>query len=139
MKTLSVILLLVGFIALQNTANAQLAYLHSVSPINDSIDSRVTAEPEFKGGYDALCEYLNENLEYPYLAKIRGIEGRVMVEFTIKETGKIEEVKLLESVVGSIDHEALRLVKNMPKWVPAFQNGVAKSVRYQLPIKFSID
>lgn len=141
MKTLSVILLLTGIFSIHHSSNAQkLAYLHSVSPINESsLDNRKTSAPTFIGGYEALCDYLNDSLEYPYLAKVRGVEGQVLVEFVINEAGEIEDLKLVKSLSGSLDQEALRLVRKMPKWNPALQNGVAKSVKYQLPIQFSLN
>ncbi|PZX47576.1 energy transducer TonB [Algoriphagus chordae] len=141
MKTLSAILvmIIVCSTVAPSIAQNQIAYLHSASPRNERIIKPVSAAPSYAGGYDALCEYLNKNLHYPYLAKVRGIEGRVVVEFVINESGNIEDIKLVESLSGSLDEEALRLVRKMPRWIPASHNGIAKSVRYQLPIQFSID
>lgn len=99
-----------------------------------------TAEimPEFPGGDRALLNYLSRNVKYPLIAQENGIEGKVYVSFIIDEQGDIYDVNLLRGVDLSLDNEALRVVKGMPKWNPGKQGGKPVKVRYSVPIYFDL-
>jgi protein TonB len=102
-----------------------------LEPVKDVIIS-----PEFPGGTDALMKWLNENLRYPAIASLIGIEGKVVVEFTVDENGKISEVTVTESLHKVCDREAIRLVNAMPDWIPGSRNGGRITQKYILPIRF---
>jgi protein TonB len=139
MKTLKFISVLLGVIAFTFGASAQNGLaLNTVNP-SKTIVKRLNAAPEFQGGMEELSNYLNKNLKYPYLAKKQGIEGKVIVEFSITERGEIKEIKLQNSLIDDLDREAIRLIKNMPRWQPAVQNGIPQKIRYQLPIQFTLN
>jgi TonB family protein len=97
-----------------------------------------TAEqsPEFIGGQAELYKWLARNIKYPLDAKKNKIEGRVYVKFVIEETGEIGDVKVLQGIGFGCDEEAARVVKNMPKWKPAMQNGYPVAIYYNMPIVF---
>ena len=99
-----------------------------------------TAEimPEFPGGQRALLSYLARNVKYPLIAQENGVEGKVYVSFVIDEKGEIYDVTLLRGVDLSLDNEALRVVKGMPKWSPGKQGGKPVKVRYNVPIYFDL-
>ena len=92
--------------------------------------------PEFPGKEEALIQYLSENLKYPKAVAEQGIEGMVMLQFTIKKDGSIDDIKVLRGVHPDLDAEAIRVVKEMPKWEPGTKDGEAIDVKYALPIKF---
>lgn len=94
--------------------------------------------PEFPGGERALLNYLARNVNYPLIAQENGIEGKVYISFIIDEQGNIYEVNLLRGVDLSLDNEALRVVKGMPKWKPGKQGGKPVKVRYNVPIYFDL-
>jgi protein TonB len=94
--------------------------------------------PEFPGGYSALTEWIDDNLKYPVEAAMDGIEGRVIVQFIIRPTGKIVDAKVVRGIAPSLDKEALRLINIMPNWIPGRQKGKAVNVRYTLPITFKL-
>lgn len=96
----------------------------------------VEEEPQFKGGADALYEYLAKNMKYPKIAVESNIQGTVFVTFVIETDGSITDVKLLKGIGGGCDEEALRVVKNMPRWYPGKQRGVPVRVQYNLPVRF---
>lgn len=100
----------------------------------------VTAEeaPEFPGGLDALYAYLNNNINYPRQAVEAGIGGKVFVYFVIGKDGHIQDVKLMNSVGGGCDEEALRVIKAMPAWKPGKQRGKAVNVSFHLPVYFNL-
>lgn len=98
----------------------------------------VEQNPEFPGGYSALTEWIDDNLKYPVEAAMDGIEGRVIVQFIVRPTGKIVDAKVVRGIAPSLDKEALRLINIMPNWIPGRQKGKAVNVRYTLPITFKL-
>ena len=94
--------------------------------------------PEFPGGMDKLMEYLSKNIKYPSIALENNIQGRVIVEFVVNKDGSIVEPKVMRSVDTSLDNEAMRVIKSMPKWNPGKQRGKAVRVRYTVPVLFRL-
>ncbi|MCH5347355.1 MAG: energy transducer TonB [Muribaculaceae bacterium] len=95
--------------------------------------------PTFPGGDSALMEYISKNIKYPANAAKNGIEGRVVVQFVVTKTGSIGEVKVVRPKSPDLDKEAVRVVKTLPKFNPAYSiDGEPVAVWYTLPIKFSL-
>ncbi|WP_321997963.1 energy transducer TonB [Draconibacterium orientale] len=92
--------------------------------------------PEFPGGQAALLSFLSKNVKYPVIAQENGIKGKVFVAFVVDENGDIYDVTLARGVDVSLDREALRVVKSMPRWKPGKQGNKAVKVRYTVPINF---
>lgn len=96
--------------------------------------------PEFKGGMDSLLSFINLNLKYPDWEKENKIEGKVFVNFVVDKNGKIKNAKILKTVKGSknFDIEVLRVINNMPDWIPGQQDGKNVDVQFNLPINFKL-
>ena len=94
--------------------------------------------PSFPGGQAALMQYLASNIKYPVVAQENGVQGRVIVSFVVERDGSISDVKVARSVDPSLDREAQRVVKSMPKWKPGKQNGSAVRVKYTVPVVFRL-
>ena len=94
--------------------------------------------PSFPGGQGALMSYLASNIKYPVVAQENGVQGRVIVSFVVERDGSISDVKVARSVDPSLDREAQRVVKSMPKWKPGKQNGSAVRVKYTVPVVFRL-
>lgn len=92
--------------------------------------------PEFPGGEKALHQYLASTIQYPVIAQENGIQGRVYVKFVVNTDGSITDVEIARGVDPSLDKEALRVVKNMPKWKPGRQRNKPVRVSYTVPINF---
>ena len=90
--------------------------------------------PEYPGGMSALQKYLSEKIAGSPMKGKAG--GRVMVGFTVAETGKIKDVRTLQSDEASLNQEAERIVSEMPDWIPGKQRGRAVPVKYTVPIRF---
>lgn len=95
--------------------------------------------PIFPGGDAAMMKYLSENVKYPALAIKAQEQGRVVVSFTVEKDGAISDVKVARSVTPSLDAEAVRVVKAMPKWTPGKQGGQLVRVRYNVPVSFKLN
>ena len=94
--------------------------------------------PSFPGGQGALMSFLSSNIKYPVVAQENGVQGRVIVGFVVEKDGSISDVKVMRSVDPSLDREAQRVVKAMPKWKPGKQNGSAVRVKYTVPVVFRL-
>ena len=96
-------------------------------------------QPEFKGGTEALIKYLTQTLVYPEEAKNKQMKGKVFVEFVVSEKGKIKKVKIKKSDNDIFNAEALRVIKNMPDWIPGEKNGKPVATEMILPIQFALN
>ena len=94
--------------------------------------------PSFPGGDAALMSFLNKNIKYPVIAEENGIQGRVVATFVVERDGSITDVKVIKSVDPSLDKEAVRVLKSMPKWIPGKQNGQSVRVKYTVPVTFRL-
>ena len=94
--------------------------------------------PSFPGGNGALMSYLSSNVKYPVVAQENGVQGRVIVSFVVERDGSISDVKVARSVDPSLDREAQRVVKSMPRWTPGKQNGQTVRVKYTVPVVFRL-
>jgi protein TonB len=94
--------------------------------------------PEFPGGEKEIKNYLYSNIKYPQMARESGIQGSVYVNFIVEKDGSVSNVNVLRGIGGGCDEEAIKVVKNMPKWNPGRQNGVPVRVSFNLPIKFTL-
>ena len=104
----------------------------------DKVYQVVEQMPTFKGGDAALMKYLSENIKYPEAAEKAGEQGRVVVSFTVEKDGAVADVKVARSVTPTLDAEAVRVIKAMPKWVPGKQDGQLVRVRYNVPVSFKL-
>ena len=99
----------------------------------------VESMPEFPGGQQALFKYLSENVKYPVIAQENGIQGRVICQFVVNKDGSIVDVEVVRSGGdASLDKEAIRVIKSMPKWKPGKQRGKPVRVKYTVPVNFKL-
>ncbi|MBC7485178.1 MAG: energy transducer TonB [Cytophagaceae bacterium] len=94
--------------------------------------------PEFPGGKGELNKFLSKNVVYPRDAEKKGLFGKVIVSFTVEKTGEIIDVKILKGVSESLDKEAIRVVKLMPKWKAGKNNGVPVNVKFKVDINYTM-
>lgn len=92
--------------------------------------------PQFPGGESAIRKLITKNLSYPAFALKNGIQGKVFVYFVVQEDGSIGNIAISKSVHPTLDGEAVRVIKNMPKWIPGTKDGKAVKVAYIVPINF---
>ena len=95
--------------------------------------------PEFPGGQQALFKYLGDNVKYPVIAQENGIQGRVICQFVVNKDGSIVDIEVVRSGGDpSLDKEAIRVIKSMPKWKPGKQRGKPVRVKFTLPVNFKL-
>lgn len=93
----------------------------------------------FPGGAEAQEQYIQMNLKYPTAAKENGIEGVVAVIFTVKTDGSIGNIKIKRMVDPDLENEAIRLVKQMPTWIPATDNGKPVDSSAEVDVPFTLE
>jgi protein TonB len=106
---------------------------------DNTIFTVVQEKPEFPGGDAALFKFIGENIKYPYEAENNNIQGRVILKFVVNPDGSVDKIELLRSIDPLLDTEAIRVVKNLPKFRPGKQNGVPVHVWFTLPVFFKIE
>ena len=106
--------------------------------VSNKVFDVVEEMPHFPGGPAALQAFLSSNTKYPVVAQENGVQGRVIVSFVVERDGSITDVKVVRSVDPSLDREATRVVKSMPRWSPGKQNGSAVRVKYTVPVVFRL-
>ena len=108
------------------------------TPNSDGIYEIVDTPPTYPGGDAALLKFISDNIKYPEDAMKAGISGRVFTRFIINEDGSLSDIVVIRGVNSSLDAEAIRVVKAMPKWTPGKADGKAVKVRYALPLVFKL-
>jgi len=85
-----------------------------------------------------FSKWVNERLVYPEIAKENGVQGKVMLQFTIEKDGRVTNVRVLRGVDPSIDKEAVRVVSSSPRWKPGELDGRKVRVTYTFPVIFQL-
>ena len=99
----------------------------------------VEQKPSFNGGdANEFSKWVNKNLDYPEIAKENGVQGRVILRFTVNPDGSVSNVTVLRGVDSSLDKEAVRVVSKSPKWKPGRQRDRAVMVTYTFPVIFQL-
>ncbi|MBQ3636116.1 MAG: energy transducer TonB [Bacteroidales bacterium] len=125
--------------ATQEDAVIEYQTIDVVEPDDDEpVDIFIAAEqmPEFPGGTGALMRYIAQSIKYPPMAIDNGIQGKVFVKFVVEADGSVSNVEVARPYDPSLDKEAVRVVKSMPKWSPGKQRGRPVRVAYTMPINF---
>ena len=94
--------------------------------------------PEYPGGIPKLMEFLCANVRYPVEAQKSKIEGRSVIGFVVEGDGSISNISVTKGSYPLFDDEAIRVVKEMPKWKPGMINGKPVRVKFNLPIYFRL-
>lgn len=106
---------------------------------DETVYTTVEKMPEFPGGQQAMTRYLTENLKYPVIAQENGIQGTAICQYVVNKDGSTSDVKIVKSAGDpSLDKEAIRLIKAMPKWNPGKQNGKTVRVQCTTMVKFKL-
>lgn len=106
--------------------------------VSNKVFEVVEEMPHFPGGPAALQAFLSSNTKYPVVAQENGVQGRVTVAFVVERDGSITDVRVVRSVDPSLDREASRVVRSMPRWSPGKQNGSTVRVKYTVPVVFRL-
>ncbi|SFD04730.1 TonB family C-terminal domain-containing protein [Chitinophaga sp. CF118] len=138
---LPIVVTLIAFISFQQKNHAQATSpAKKQAPANNKeVFTFVENPPTFKGGENALGEFLSKNIHYPKAAHEKGVGGTVYIRFVVESDGSVQNIKSIGQPLGyGLDEEALRVVKLMPNWEPGKHKGQLVAVEFNLPIKYSL-
>lgn len=96
-------------------------------------------QAQFVGGMPSLFEFLSKEIKYPKKARKDGVEGTIYVGFIVEKDGSISNIVLKRGVEKSLNEEAMKVVKAMPKWKAGKFEGELVRSEFTLPIKFKLD
>jgi protein TonB len=106
---------------------------------DNSILENVEKLPEFPGGMAEMYKFINSNIKYPSAAQRGNISGRVFVKFVVEKDGSISSIEIMKGIGFGCDEEAARVIKSMPRWSPAKQNGKSVRVYYNMPVFYRLE
>lgn len=106
---------------------------------NDDVDTTGLVSAEFPGGRAEMMKFLSRTMKYPEIAIMEGIEGKVYLSFFIQKDGVITDVKLMKGAHPLLDEEAIRTIRNSPKWIPATRDGKPVKSVFHLPLNFRLN
>ena len=98
----------------------------------------VEKEPTFPGGMNQFGRYLVKKLRYPADSRIHNIRGTVIIQFIVEKDGSLSNIHVIRGVAEDLNQEALRLLRNSPKWIAGTQNGVPVRAMYTVPVSFQL-
>lgn len=131
--------MLVNFVSAQSITPANNPPVKTDAKTEPAVPFTIVEEmPSFPGGEEKLKQFLADNMIYPKEALDNKKEGTVYLSFVVDESGKITNVRTVKRMAYGMDHEAMRVVKMMPDWIPGKHQGKPVAVQYTLPVKFSL-
>jgi TonB family protein len=122
----------------ENETDSVINVSEEVAPAKDSILSFVDEPATFPGGQEELMKYLRDNIKYPQQAVELGVSGKVYMQFVIRVSGEVTNVKVVKSANLPMDAEAYRVVKAMPDWIPGSVKGKPVNCFFNLPVVFKL-
>lgn len=95
--------------------------------------------PVFPGGEEARMEYLQDNITYPEALRADSVTGTVYVSFIIDKSGDVRNPQIMRGVHEDLDAITIEAVQNMPDWTPGKYNGEPVNMKFNMPVKFSLN
>lgn len=108
-------------------------------PEDTTIYNNVEVMPSYPGDMTECYMFLARQMHYPEEAAEKGIEGRVLIRFVVEKDGRLTNFEVIETPDPLLSDEALRVLKQMPQWIPAKNKGKDVRCRYSMPIQFRLN
>ena len=107
--------------------------------VDDEPFFRSEQMPSFQGGdLNTFRRWVQSNVQFPQIALMNGIQGRVTLTFVIEKDGRLTNIQVLQSPHPSLSEEAIRVLSQSPKWSPGLQRNTSVRVKYTLPVDFKV-
>lgn len=129
----------VGVGGVTDISNAPISLVAPSTEDDNPLDFHVVEQlPEFPGGMSKFVQWLTKRLKYPITAQRAKKEGTVLVSFIINKDGTTTGHKIVRSAGAEFDGEALRVLRQMPKWTPGKDKGQPCRTYFCIPIVFKL-
>jgi periplasmic protein TonB len=122
-----------------NNPDFRIDEIIEIEPEDDAIYSFVQVYPQFPGGEAAMRSFISSNLVYTRMAREINLQGTVYVSFVVYKDGSISDIQILRGLGAGLDEEVIRVVSEMPDWIPGNQNGKTVNVRFAMPVQFKLN
>ena len=96
-------------------------------------------EASYPGGLDSMRNFVRRNLKYPQKELYDEKDGVVIVKCVVWADGHLSDFEIAQGISKDVDAEVIRVVKLMPKWIPAIQNGKKTTVVMKLPVHIDVN
>ena len=103
--------------------------------LSASSQSEAKELPSFPGGMNAWNKYLQQNIDIPNYGKSTPPEGKVFIEFIVRKSGKVDDVKIIKGFDSKFDSESLRVIQSSPDWIPGKIEGRPTEVKMVVPVE----
>lgn len=108
-------------------------------PEDTTIYNNVEVMPSYPGDMTECYMFVARHMHYPEEAAEKGIQGRVLIRFVVEKDGRLTNFEVIETPDPLLSDEALRVLKQMPQWIPAKNKGKDVRCRYSMPIQFRLN
>ncbi|MDE6278927.1 MAG: energy transducer TonB [Paramuribaculum sp.] len=125
-----------GYSQFKRTVACKVSTSSGTTSLSAYLYEEVDEPPTFPGGDSEMIKYINTNRRYPAKAYADGIEGRVLCSFIVMPDGEIHNIEVIRGVEKTLNEEAVRLISEMPDWVPGKVEGEKVATLCILPIAF---
>lgn len=109
----------------------------NISEVYDFVS--IEKQPEFPGGITKFYKYVGSNIKYPQMAQDNNVQGKVFLSFIVEKDGALSDIQITRGLGSGTDEEAVRVLKESPKWNPGIKNGFAVRVKYNININFQLN
>lgn len=117
---------------------AQKTVVSNESSTKEKVYDVVEQMPEYPGGMGELMKFIGNTMKYPEDAEKQQKEGLVIVNFVVEKDGSVNDIEVAKGAWPSLDAEAIRIVKALPKWTPGKEKGKTVRVKFTIPFRFAI-
>ncbi|RWY55493.1 energy transducer TonB [Mucilaginibacter gilvus] len=108
-------------------------------PKDKQVFTAIEQAPQYPGGSKAFGDYISRNLKYPDVARLIGIDGRLMMTFIVERDGRISSATPVNCIGAGCEAEAVKVLQDSKPWMPGIQNSRPVRVQYAIPINFSVE
>lgn len=98
----------------------------------------IDKQPEFPGGISKFYKYVGNNIKYPTLAQDNNVQGKVFLSFVVEKDGSLSDLQITRGLGSGTDEEAIRVLKESPKWNPGIKDGLPVRVKYNINVNFTL-
>lgn len=113
-----------------------LPIIEDEEPVDEAPKNWAEVMPAFEGGMSNFYKYMGKHIKYPKRAKQLGVEGRVFLQFVVEKDGSLSDIRVIKGIGAGCDEEALRVMQNLPNFIPGKQGDVRVRVQMVVPINF---
>jgi len=99
----------------------------------------VDSIPQYPTGLADFMKWLNKYMVYPRICLERKQSGKVIISFIVEPTGDVTDIRVVDGKIRELNHEVLRVLQSMPKWIPGKRNGKPIRSQVTLPVEFEFD